>query len=166
MTKTNLFLLLSFLLAASLTLWFNYQLNHRVGDIDFDDSLDDPAFELCNEDLVQQDYSGIGADYRGGKKAIKKELLGKLQEKAHFKGSGLLTLRFVVNCKGETGRFRAKAIDGEIQEKEVLQEQVELLENLVANLEQWQPGFWKGRKFDSYYQINLKINNGQITDIF
>ncbi|MCY2686017.1 hypothetical protein [Salinimicrobium sp. TH3] len=166
MTKTNLFLLLSFLMAASLTGWFYYQVDHEVGEINYDDSRDDPAFELCDEDRVQQDYSPVGANYRGGKKAIERELLEGLQEKLIFEGSGLITLRFVVNCKGETGRFRIWAIDGEIQEKEFIQEQIHMFKTSVAQLEHWEPGWWEEKIFDSYYQVNFKIKDGKITDIF
>lgn len=167
MNKINLFLLISFLLAASLTGWIYYQSSHRVGDIRFDKDSDNAHFELCDENVRVQPYASYGADYRGGRKAIRKELLQELNLiDEELKSSGLINIRFIVNCKGEVGRFRVKAIDKNIEETTFDHRQTTLLQSSISRLEDWQPGKWKDEHLDSYYQINFRIENGRITDIF
>ena len=166
MNKINLFLLVSFLLAIVATGWYYYQTNNRVGDIAFNSELDNPSFNLCNDGYIGQDYASYGANYYGGKKAIKKHIFKYLQHQDLFRGSGLITFRFVVNCKGETGYYRVKSIDEDLQETEFDPQQLQKLEAAIAQLEDWQPGKWQDEKFDSYYQITFKIENGKITDIF
>lgn len=167
MNKINFFLLISFILAASLSGFVYYQSIHRVGDIKFNKDLDSVQFEICNKDFLVQPYAPYGTDYRGGRKAIKKQLLQDLNlTKEEFKNSGLINIRFIVNCKGEMGRYRVKAINDDLEETTYDHRQTDMLESAISRLEDWQPGKWKDDNLDSYYQINFKIENGRITDIF
>ena len=73
--KLNLFLLISFLIALVLTIWLNYQVTNRVGDLSFNKEIDKSTFKVCDEKRIPQYYS-TKSNYQGGKKAIKKERKG------------------------------------------------------------------------------------------
>ncbi len=162
-SKTNIFLLTSFLFAAALTGWFYYQTANRIGDLG-ENNKTDRDFEVCDKDWIGQNY-GMTADYEGGKKAIKQDILNDLKALS-FEKSGLITFRFIVNCKGKTGRFQAKSTDLDLQEMEVNQSKIKELEKALLQLENWIPAKNEFDSYDSYYVLNFKIRNNNIVDIF
>ena len=80
--------------------------------------------------------------------------------------SGYITYRFIVNCHGEIGWFRNKAINFSYQKMEVDDNSLKTLLKSIQNLKDWKPGVYDGQNVDSYYQINFKIMEGKILDIF
>lgn len=162
--KLNLFLLISFLTAITLTIWLNYQLTNRVGDLSFNEKIDKSNFKVCNEKLITQYYSSK-SNYQGGKKAIKKELW-QITEKLTFENSGFITFRFIINCNGEIGRFRVKTIDSELKENSFETQKIEILQKSIEKLQKWNAGTWKNKTLDSYFVLNFKVEQGKITDIF
>ena len=163
-SKLNLFLLISFLIALTLTIWLNYQVTNRVGDLSFDKKIDSSTFKVCNEKRIAQYYS-TKSSYQGGKKAIKKEIW-KITEPLTFKNSGFITFRFIINCNGEIGRFRVKTIDSELKENSFEIQNVETLQTAIENLKNWNAGTWQDETLDSYFVLNFKVEKGKITDIF
>ncbi|PHS63364.1 MAG: hypothetical protein COB12_09450 [Flavobacterium sp.] len=163
-SKLNLFLLISFLIALTLTIWLNYQVTNRIGDLAFNKEIDNSTFKVCDEERITQ-YYATNSNYQGGKKAIKKELK-KTTEQLTFKNSGFVTFRFIINCKGKIGRFRVKTIDSELIENNFEIQKIKTLQTSIENLTKWNAGTWKDKTFDSYYVLNFKIEQGKITDIF
>ncbi len=163
-SKLNLFLLISFLIALTLTIWLNYQVTNRVGDLSFNKEIDNSTFNVCDEKRITQYYS-TKSNYQGGKKAIKKELWN-ITEQLTFENSGFITFRFIINCKGEIGRFRIKTIDSELKENSLETQKIKTLQTSIENLTEWNAGMWKDKTFDSYFVLNFKIEQGKITDIF
>jgi len=162
-SKTNIFLLISFLVAAAITGWFYYQTDNRIGDLD-ENKKTDHDFEVCNENWITQNY-GMHAEYPGGKKAIKQQILNDL-EALSFEKSGLITFRFIVNCEGKAGRFRANSTDTALQEIEVDQSKIKDIEKALLQLKNWTPAKNEFDSYDSYYVLNFKIRNNNIVDIF
>lgn len=162
--KLNLLLLSSFLLAVTLSIWIYYQTNHSIGDITFDENIDNSEFTVCNEDRIAQYYS-IGTSYQDGEKAIKKEL-NELINSLSFNESGIITYRFIINCKNEVGRFRVKMVDSNLKENSFKPNNIKQIQESIKSLNGWKAGKWKDESLDSYYVLNFKIQNGKITDIF
>jgi len=160
----NIWLFVSFLIAAALSLWLYVKQTSKVGDIFYDSTRDSAEFQPCGDYQILQYYQ-VGTYYNGGKKAIKKELLPKIKADGLPK-NGLLTVRFVVNCKGETGYFRTKMINMDIEEIEVPLEVSKHFYALISELDGWVPGQIDGNPIDSYAQIAFKLEAGKITDIF
>ena len=158
--KLNILLLSSFLLALTLVIWGYYQTTHRIGDIQFDKSIDNSEFIVCNEDRITQYYS-VETNYQGGEKNIKKEL-NKLINNLNFNESGFITYRFVVNCKNEVGRFRIKMVNSDLKENSFKSNNIKQIQESIKGLNGWE----SGKLLDSYYVLNFKIQNGKITDIF
>lgn len=162
-SKTNIFLLISFLVAIILTGWLNYQAKNRIGDLS-ENKEQDRDFQVCNEDKITQ-YYGSGTAFQGGRKGIKKRIFQEL-EKLNYKGSGLITFRFIVNCEGEIGRFRHRATDLNMEEMIITSANIEKIEKSLLKLKNWKPAGNEYNSYDSYYVLNFKIRNDKLVDIF
>ena len=163
-SKLNIWLLVSIIIAGVLTLWLHFKSTQHVGDISYNPNLDTEAFEPCDNYRIYQYYQ-VGTYYQGGKKAIKRMLLPKVNAEG-LPPNGLLTVRFVVSCKGQTGYFRTKMINPNIKRVAVPIEASKHLYELISELKDWVPGEIQGNPQDSYAQISFKLKNGKITDIF
>lgn len=137
----------------------------NVGDTPFDSLRDDPGFVVCNEKMVFQ-YYNTASYYKDHKNAIVKYILDRYRPQESFADqTGYLTVKFIINCNGETGRFRLFEIDSSYQPthfKEALS--AHLLE-LVKQLRDWKPAVYKGKIYDSYQYITFRIRNGKIISI-
>ncbi|MBW8241425.1 hypothetical protein K1F50_01345 [Muricauda oceani] len=163
-SKLNIWLLASFLLAGLVTLWLYARITSEVGEIHYDSSLDSEEFSPCGDYKIYQ-YHDIDTHYQGGEKAIGKAILSKIDADGLPK-NGLLTVRFVVNCKGDTGYFRTKMVDSNIREVEVPRNVSKKLYDLISGLKGWVPGKIQDEPMDSYAQVVFKLENGKVTDIF
>lgn len=143
-------------------------MKNNIGDIEFDPKIDSSSYMLCDENRVFQYYS-VGTDYIGERKAMRDEIF-KALENEHLlfdNKEGYITFRFVVNCNGRTDRFRFKSVNSDLKKNEFPSADIEILEKAIRTLKKWRPGVSiDGNPVDSYYQINFKIENGIIIDIF
>lgn len=162
-SKTNIFLSISLVVAAVLSIWIHYQLSYRVGDLTEIEEKDHD-FQVCDEGEIAQ-YYGMNTSYEGGKRGIKKEILRELQS-LEFREPGLITYRFIVNCKGEIGRLRYRSTDSDLNKNEIDPRNIQHIENSLLKLKNWNPATNKEYSFDSYYVLNFKIRDNKITDIF
>ena len=162
--KLNILLLSSFVLALTLAVWVYYQTTHRIGDIAFDENIDNSEFIVCNEDRITQYYSAE-TYYQGGEKTIKNEL-NELINSLSFNESGFITFRFIVNCENSVGRFRVKMVNSDLKENSFKSNNIKQIQESIKRLKGWQAGKWKDESLDSYYVLNFKIENGKIVDIF
>lgn len=137
----------------------------NVGDIPFDSLRDDPAFVVCNEKQVFQ-YYNTNSYYKDHKNEIVKYLLDHFHPQETFADqNGYLTVKFIINCKGETGRFRLFEIDNNYQPAHFNEALSAHLMDLVKQLRGWQPAVYKGKIYDSYQYITFRIRNGKIISI-
>ena len=163
-SKLNLWLACSFICAALLTAWVYVKLTHQVGDITFERNQDSNEFKLCNGDNIFQYYS-IDTDYVGGKRAIKEKLQNQFSNTL-LTETGLLTIRFILNCEGDTGRFRAKMIDSSLRDIDISNYDLSPLFLAITELQEWNVGTISNEPQNSYYQISFKLNKGQLIDVF
>ena len=166
--KINIILITSFVILTVLIIWINYLMKNHVGDIEFDSSHDNPSFNICNEKHIYQYYS-VGTHYEGERKAMREEIYQQLENKDLMldKKDGIITFRFVVSCNGESNRYRYRSVDTNFVATNFKEPEVKKILSAVESLRNWVPGVnKKGNKVDSYYQINFKIKDGLILDIF
>lgn len=144
---------------------------YRVGFIPEEEALDAHAnFIICDESIVL-DYYNVGgindqpAMYVGGTKAIAKLIRKEYPELDLKNESGMLTIRFMINCKGETGRFQFVENDLNYQpksfEKGVKQQMLDITKSLSA----WKPNFVQGKNRDTVMYLTYKIKYGEIIAI-
>ena len=138
----------------------------KIGDIDFDPLVDRKDFYLCDPSQIVQ-YYNIGTTYSDEHGGLENDILKNLQLKQgkNKSESGFITVRFVVNCKGETDRFRVYELDQSLQKKKFETELVNSILTAVKKLDKWKVGSNKNEIMDSYFRITFKIVNGEIKSI-
>ena len=141
------------------------KLSENVGDIKFDPKTDDPHFQVCYPAYIYQ-YYGPNTTYVGGTKAIKDFFFSNFKyEPAFSTATGYITIRFVVNCKGQTGWFRIKQIDKHYEHIQFNKKVTDQLLSLTKKLSHWIPGKVNGVNYDTYYYLNFKLIDGHLKDI-
>ena len=142
-----------------------YEYLRHVGDIPFDSKLDNPEFEPCHEDLSFVHYNFNNPDlYEGEKPAIIKAFKTiNLVESP--KNTGYITIRFMVNCKGQTGRFRVEQLDMNYKPKKFDNEIMDSILSTTKSLDGWLPATYDNKEFDYYKYLTFKIVDNKIIDI-
>ncbi|HNR20586.1 MAG TPA: hypothetical protein PKN75_14750 [Bacteroidia bacterium] len=137
-----------------------------VDDIVADSLQDGVTFKLCNTEaqIIQYFNNGKGAEYLGGKPAID-SLFFTSYHKVHTDISGMIRIRFVVNCLGETGRFRLLSADSNYQPVVFPDAVNSQLMQITKSMNGWQTKLWKDVKIDYYQNLIFRIEQGQLTNI-
>lgn len=137
-----------------------------VGDIAFDPKVDDPGFELCNEAKARQYHNfNQGFQYKGEKKALKKAVTEAYRAKKMRGESGLIRIRFLVNCKGKTGRFRVMGMDENYAPKTFHKSITEQLLEITKSLSGWKILPNEQAPEDYYQYLIFKLKDGQLIEI-
>lgn len=137
-----------------------------VGDIEKDSAMDDPDFEACNEKNAMQYFNfGEGLPYAGEKYAIEKEFEEKYDPSLVVKESGLIRIRFMVNCQGKSGRFRILGMDFDYKEKQFDDSITQQLLKITENLKGWRIMPDEQSPKDYYQYLIFKIQDGQIIEL-
>ena len=137
-----------------------------VGDIEHDPTLDDPNFTLCDEKNTKQ-YHNLNYDmqYEGEKYAINKTFLAQYKPLKKSKDSGMVRIRFIVNCKGHSGRFRMISAGYDYKEKQIDKAITDQLMSITKGLTGWKKLSDKRGPKDYYQYLVFKITDGQIKEI-
>lgn len=140
-----------------------------VGDIAFDEKLDDADFKKCgvgkNRAFSYQYYHGPKTfDYKGEKIAIV-EKLKKENIYTEKKINGYVTVRFLVNCEGKTGLFRLKHMDSDLKDVALDSELENKLLKFTKSLSGWMPKEIEGLKVDYYQYLTYKIEDGKVSEV-
>ncbi len=166
--RIDIILGLSFSVLLLMVIWIYGLLSHNVGEIKYDERIDNLTFKVCNKKRIFQYYS-VSTSYEKGRKQMRKDLLNILN-KENLKlenKTGYITFRFVINCKGETGWYRISSTSQDYKEEVFKEAEIKKLKGAILKLKNWKVGRLKNNeKIDSYYQINFKIKEGVIEDIF
>ena len=135
----------------------------RVAYINPKKALLSNGFETCNKMIVDY-YNPERATYSEGKNGLRKFILSNYENKS-YTDSGYLNIRFVINCKGEAGRYIIHENNLDLEPSTLNKDLVDQLFNLTTQLKKWNPNVIRGEKKDSYMYISYKIENGEITEI-
>lgn len=132
----------------------------HIGDTPYDPDYDDPNFTFCDSTNVQHSRSRIA--YRGGYRALEEEF-DKAYKKMDIDNSfsGYFFIRFAVNCKNETGRFRWQIVDNNNQKTLCPKNLEENIITIAKNLNGWNAVSYNGKPLDGYTFLIVKIQNGQ-----
>ncbi len=136
----------------------------QFGEIAFDESQDHSDFKLCNsQDMV---HSRTSLNYKGGRKRIEKLCMEMINGSENvYSYNGYVLVRFLVNCNGQSGRFRIETLDDGFNQQECPEGLASLVEYAVRSLDEWvveTPGN-VGKDHSKY--LNFKIINGQVDAI-
>jgi hypothetical protein len=150
--------------------------NDPVNDVgSIEESLnfpDDKDFTTCNKEFLQnykkirQYYNFSKAiQYEGEKSALISHFRENYKIDSTSQESGYVTIRFVVNCKGQSGRFRIIELSNDYAPKPFSTQIRSQLYELTKSLKGWKIGISNDKSYDYYQYLTFKIKNGQITDI-
>lgn len=138
----------------------------QVGDIGHNPLLDDPSFVVCNDRQVAQ-YYNFGADmaYRSEKPTLRKAI-DEAFDPTLVKGiTGYLTIRFIINCEGKAGRFRAEGMTMSYQPMKFNQTLVARLTDVLKEYKLWGVASYNGVQYDYYHYLTFKIENGELKEV-
>ncbi len=137
---------------------------HDLGDIAHDPLIDKQLFILCDSTRTMQGRSALR--YPRGVGALEEICLSTFEYRPAFEVfSGYVTIRFMINCKNESGRFRAQALDLDFSPKECPNELKEQLLGIVENLNGWKKSTSFPPKAEYSKYINFKIDHGRIEHV-
>lgn len=137
-----------------------------VGDIEFNKETDKENFTLCNEERIYQYFNNSGGfEYEGEKLAIEKVFASEYKPEVIQNETGLIRIHFVVNCKGETDRFRLIAMDDDYNEKEFATSITAQLMRITKSLNGWKRKERNGQAMDYYQYLTFKMEDGLIKEI-
>lgn len=137
-----------------------------VGDIEADAQIDGDTFAICHSESRVKQYFNFsqGLQYEGEKAAIK--AIFKAQYIAvQVPQSGWVRVRFMVNCQGETGRFRLTASNRQYQELAFDPRITEQLMAITKSLDGWKILPNQEKAQDYYQYLIFKIENGSLIEI-
>lgn len=133
----------------------------QIGDTPFNPNLDNTNFKFCDSTNVLHKRALI--TYDGGTKALEKELLDSYKYNPNLKHfSGYFIVRFAVNCKNKTGRFRIQVLNSLFEEVDSATELTEHILDIAKKLDKWNHPYYKGKDYDGYSFITIKVINGKI----
>jgi len=154
---------------------------HNVGDIPFDPATDNPEFEVGDELRALPYNTRCGMDIEGEKYRIDKYFADNYKNEKTEGQNGYITIRFLVNYKGETDRFRVYEMDREYHPVKFNNEITSRLLSLTKAIKGWKTlvsrnivhvgglPVAKEREhpdmYDYYQYITFKLKDGLIETI-
>jgi len=122
------------------------------------------GFEVCNENMIIQYYNPQRATYSKGKNGLRQFIISNYKNR-NYTDSGYLNIRFIINCKGEAGRYIIHQNNLNLEPIEFNKNLVNQLFNLTTQLKKWNPNYTYEAYRDSYIYLSYRIENGEITEI-
>lgn len=136
----------------------------NIGDIST--SLDEPGFVVCNERRILEYYNFSNAiQFVGEKPAIDKYIRQNVKYTTSLCENGYITLKFIVNCEGQAGRFKVIQLDSVYKEKHFDPKLVKLILTATKSLNGWGLGKKHGVIYDYYQYLTFKITDSRIENI-
>jgi len=134
--------------------------SNQVGEIVFDEKIDDPAFKVA-------DTLPIFAKprYEGEKPAIIKYFAENYESKGFEKTNGYVTIRLYINNEGMEGKFRMQTMDFEYQPVELNKKFCNHILLLTKNYKGWNAIQYEDKSLGYYCYLSFKIINGEIKEI-
>lgn len=137
----------------------------RVAYIDPAQVLDKgTTFAPCDADIIDYYNGDPDAGPIGGKRALW-NLFQQLDPELLSGQSGYLTFRYVVNCEGEAGYFITEEVGLDFVRKRFSEPLVQQVFELLQDFEEWQPTEIRGKAYDAYAYVTLKLEDGELVDL-
>lgn len=140
------------------------KINHSVEYINPNEALGDKNFIVCNDDYIFNYYNPQRATYSEGKNKLREFILSNYNSNK-YSDSGYLNILFVINCKGEAGRYKVYENNLDLEPQKFNPSLKAELLNLTMKLKKWNSNYISGEYVDSSMYISYRIENGEITQI-
>lgn len=121
-------------------------------------------YKRCNDNKPFGYYSSAGNKvYAKSKRRFKKNILAQFNHH-NYTDTGILNLRFIINCEGNIGDMEVNELNNEYVLSKLNSQMVEELIQLTVQKENWN-NIGKANSNDVYMYLIYKIKNGKITEI-
>lgn len=133
----------------------------HIGDTEFISEIDNPNFKFCNPSNVLHSRSRVY--FKGGQRGFEEKIIKNYNFDTSFeKFTGYFIVRFAVNCKNETGRFRWEIVDSNFNKTDCSKKLEKHIITILKNLKGWQHPVIDGKNYDGYNFIVIKLIKGKI----
>lgn len=140
--------------------------HHQVGHISASALLDKSDFKACYEEKMFPYYYGRHpSKFSHGKDSLRNYFLQQYDHQGFTNESGYITIRFIINCEGETGRHQLLQVGLDYQEKEFNEQLTDRLLHLTKDLKDWDALSFSDSTYDSFIHLTFKIENGELVEI-
>ncbi|MEM0993429.1 MAG: hypothetical protein AAF847_10080 [Bacteroidota bacterium] len=133
-------------------------------EILYDSTIDDPDYRVCGNYIYQYFNDGGGLIYEGEKHALIETFEDQYVPPENAQDSGLVRIRFVVNCQGKSGRFRILT-GNNYQAANLSTSITDQLLSITKMLDGWKVKQLNGKTIDYYQYLIFKIEAGKIVEI-
>ncbi|MDC1107017.1 hypothetical protein OAT16_09945 [Prolixibacteraceae bacterium] len=136
----------------------------NVGDIAFNAQTDDANFPLTGKKIMQyySFFPGVAID---GEKQGLRTIFENNYHAYNLDDTGYITIRFIVNYKGETDRFRVTQMDQNYHVTQFNTETVSQILSITQGITTWKIAARGDKCFDYYQYLLFIIEDGQIKEI-
>lgn len=144
----------------------HFHVKEKIGWIPFDKSIDNSNFKVCDE-LNIEEYYQVNPSYEEGMPSIRKYISAHQKElETLCEKDGYVIVRFVINCQGQTDRYRSKFMSlAYIDENTVNAELQKKIIQLTRDMGNWTPGKYDGKTYDCYQNLKFLFKNSKLVDI-
>ena len=140
--------------------------HHTVGYISKNEARGSADFAPCFEERIfDYYYFREPAKYRYGKDSLRRYFQTHYDPGGIINDSGYITIRFVINCRGEAGRYKITELSLDYKEKKFNSKIVGQIFNLLQSAKLWNPSLRGDIPRDSYIYYTFKIINGELVEI-
>ncbi len=123
-------------------------------------------FSPCFPEKIFPYYYGREtAGFKEGKDSLRQYIRMGYNNQGIENGSGYITIRFIINCKGQAGLYELRQVGLDFKPKKFNPAIVEQIEELVMGIDAWQAIEFYGDRYDSFYHLSFKIRDGEIEEI-
>lgn len=138
--------------------------NHDLSYIPFDVNYDDPSFIICDSTSISSGRNRL--QYIGGKNNLINDIISNYKYNQKFKSyTGYIVIRFLVNCEGNSGRYRADPLHLDFSPQKATADLLDYSIEIIKSLDHWKKSSPENNKKEYSKYINLKIENGQIQHV-
>ena len=123
-----------------------------------------PKFKPCNSNLPNGYYSNIGFETFDKSKSSFKQFIESNFKKERYTDSGMLNLRFIINCKGEIGDMEVNQLNKDYQLTELNSDLVEKIIQLTVEKENWTISNNESHD-DKYMYLIFRLEDVKIVEI-
>ncbi len=129
-------------------------------------------FQLCNRytylHTYYQRFAARDVEYPGGLYHINKVFKEKYKPPRNAHGeTGLVRIRFVVNCEGRAGMYEMLELDRNYKPRKFDKRITSQILDICKELQDWRPPEKvRGEVVDVYKMLLFKMKNGKIVEVF
>lgn len=122
------------------------------------------TFKPCEPNHIFE-YFSVNGKYPESSQKLLESVRQVYRKPANSTQSGFITIRFLVNCRGETGWFDVFQVDDHYRQCTFEKSIVEQLTAFTKSLNQWKAGKWESEVVNYFAYVTFKINAGTIENI-